>query len=84
MIEIIIKFMNAIIKGLGSILNGIVSILPDSPFVFIDNSVIKDYLGYINYFAPITEIIVILELWIIAIGTYYLYQIILRWIKAIN
>ena len=42
------------------------------------------YLGYLNYFLPISQIIAIGEAWLVAIGLFYAYQIILRWIKAIE
>lgn len=80
----IIDILNFIIKALGTILSVIFSILPPSPFNVINNSVIAEYLPYINYFIPFNEVIVILQTWLIAVGVYYLYQIVLRWIKAIE
>lgn len=79
-----VDLINYLIKGLGSVLSLIFSILPTSPFVILDNSVIADYLPYINYFVPLNEVIVILQAWLLAIGSYYIYQIALRWIKAIE
>lgn len=76
------SFVNALIKGLGYALKAISLVLPDSPFSVIDNSPIHKYLGYINYFFPVGEIIVILETWLICVGIYYIYRIALRWIKA--
>ena len=80
----VIDILNFIIKALGSILSLIFSILPPSPFSVINNSVISEYLPYINYFVPFSEIVVILQVWLVAVGVYYLYQIVLRWIKAIE
>ena len=73
-----------IIDGLGDTLESILSILPDSPFVAIDNSPVSEYIGYINWIVPMTEIIAILQVWVVAIATYYLVVIVLRWIKAIQ
>jgi hypothetical protein len=78
----LIGLLNYIIKGLGSVLTVIFSILPSSPFKYLDNSPIKDYLGIINYFIPLDFIISTGETWLTAIGIYYIYQIVLRWIKA--
>ena len=79
-----IDLINYLIKGIGSVLSLIFSILPPSPFSIIDNSPIKEYLSYINYFVPINEVIFILQSWLVAVGLYYIYQVALRWIKAIE
>lgn len=84
MANFIIGFLNLLIKALGGILSIIFKILPPSPFSLLDNSVIKPYLGTINYFVPFSEAILILEVWTVSIGIFYLYQIVLRWIKAIE
>ncbi len=73
-----------VIDGLGDTLESILDILPDSPFTAIDNSPISEYIGYINWIVPMTEIIAILQVWVVAIATYYLVVIVLRWIKAIQ
>lgn len=84
MLEAIIIFINTLIEGLGSILTVIFSILPSSPFKLISNSPIAEYLPTLNFFIPVAEIIAITQVWLSAIGVYYLYQIVLRWIKAIE
>lgn len=79
-----INLINSIIAGLGFVLNSLFSVLPKSPFYIIDNSPIKEYLGHFNYFFPIAEIINILQIWLVAVGSYYIYQIVLRWIKVVE
>lgn len=79
-----IGFVNSLIAGLGAVLNAIFGLLPPSPFSIIDNSPIASYLPGINYFVPVNQIITISEIWLTSIGTYYLYQIVLRWLKAIK
>ena len=66
------------------VLNRIIDLLPDSPFVLIDNSPIEDYLGWLNWLIPMTQIIAILQLWVVAIAVYYVWVVILRWVKAID
>ena len=73
-------FFNAL-KG---ILIAVLSLLPDSPFNLIDNTVIGQYLNYINWIIPMNQIIAILELWVVAIAIFYVYQAIMRWVKAID
>lgn len=79
-----VSFLNLIIKALGSILNFIFSILPPSPFEVLDFSSVNEHLSTFNFFVPISQIVSVGEAWIVCISTYYLYQIVLRWIKAIK
>ncbi|MFA5543613.1 MAG: hypothetical protein WDA47_07530 [Bacilli bacterium] len=67
-----------ILKG---VVISLLSFLPDSPFTLIENSSISEYLGYINYIVPVSQIVAILQAWVVAIAVYYIYQAILRWVK---
>ena len=59
--------------------------LPDSPFVMLaKDTTIYKYLQYINYFIPISFMIATLQSWVVAVGIFYLWQVLLRWIKAIE
>lgn len=78
------KFLQFLINALGAVLSAVVSVLPKSPFQFVENSQFADLLAKINYFIPIYEFISILELWIVAVGVYYLYSIVARWLKMID
>lgn len=80
----IIQFINTIINNFANVIKFIIGILPKSPFSWINNSAISQYLPTFNWFFPVSEIIATLEFWITAISLYYLYQIIMRWIKAIE
>lgn len=77
---------NWITDKLDYILSTILVMLPDSPFadVIYDNPAVAEVLGYLNYFLPISEILVILTAWLTAISIFYVYQLILRWAKAIE
>lgn len=79
-----IGLINNLIAGLGAVLNAIFSLLPPSPFTALDNSPIASYLPTINYFVPVSQIITISEVWLTGISAYYIYQIVLRWLKAIR
>lgn len=68
-------------------IEGALSILPDSPFIFLknySNSPIGQWLGYVNWFIPVNTFLAIMEIWLVAIATYYVISIILRWAKAIE
>lgn len=76
---------NGIMELLNTVLNYIFSFLPKSPFIdILDNVGDIPYLGYINYFVPIDKLISITLIWVAAISVFYLYQIVLRWVKAID
>lgn len=66
----------------------VLSFLPQSPFrPFIEtfnDSQIHLFLCYANWVLPIGRMITILTVWLTAVASYYVYQIILRWIKVIN
>lgn len=73
-----------ITKGLKAVLG----IFPDSPFIVLNdlagNSVISEWLGYLNWFVPINTFVAILEGWLACIAMYYVWQIILRKLGAIE
>lgn len=70
---------------LSGVFETILSVLPDSPFqTLASNSAVGEVLGYVNYFIPINSFVSILELWLTAVAIYYVWQVILRWIRAIQ
>lgn len=71
-------------NALNDVLGWVLFMLPDSPFKALSNSPISRYLPYVNYFIDFAFIIDTLSAWVLCIGVYYGYQVILRWIKAIN
>lgn len=67
------------------IVNALLFLLPKSPFVYLDMvPEVKSVLGYVNYFIPLNTMVSILEMWLIAIGTYYLIQAGLRWAQIVD
>lgn len=63
----------------------LVSFLPRSPFrQIIDRLGDVPYIDTISWFVPIDEIILLLIYWTTAIGLFYVYMIVLRWIKALD
>lgn len=72
--EIVEKFLSWVLK-----------LLPMSPFLSFINAMEKlPYLSWVNWFVPIGSIIAIGEAWLVSISLFYLYSIVLRWIKAIE
>ena len=72
----LLKLLQGIIDGFVAVLHGIISVLPGSPFNGLS--------AIICYIVPVPQIISVLEAWIIAVGTFYLYQVVLRWVKAVG
>ena len=60
-------------------------VLPLSPFQrYIADFKNIPYLGYLNWFLPIGACIKIGAVWLSAIALFYLYSIIMRWVKMIG
>lgn len=65
----------------------IINIFPTSPFVILDelsNTEIYDWIQMMNWFVPVSSFVAILEAWLSCVAVYYVYQIVLRWIKVIE
>lgn len=61
------------------------SVLPVSPFAkYIDAFSSLPFLGYLNWFIPVKECLIIFATYLAAVALYYLYSIILRWLRAIS
>ena len=78
-----------ILDKLGSTFSGLfdklIDFLPKSPIIYLEaNSEIKSILSYVNYFIPISTMISMLEVWLVAVAAYYAFQLILRWAKMIE
>ena len=60
-------------------------VLPTSPFKEY-LAYFKDipYLGWLNWFVPIRAGLVVLGSWLGAIALFYLYSIVMRWLKLIG
>lgn len=63
----------------------VLSLFPLSPFLPVIQELSSlPYLGYINWLVPIGDFIKIGTLWIAAIGAYYAWSVIARWIKLLS
>lgn len=70
---------------LDKFLDLLLSLLPLSPFAEPIAALANlPYLGYINYFFPVGACVKIGLAWLTAIGVYYLYSVIARWVKLIQ
>ena len=79
----VIHLINYIISGIAYFINFIINLLPKSPFQFLNSSSISDCLGYFNWLFPIKSMISFLEVWLVAVALYYVYSVIMRWVKLL-
>ena len=80
-----LKFIRQLKNILIRLANLLLSFLPGSPFAaFISQMEKIPELGMLNYFLPVSEMIVIGESWLVCIGIFYLYQAVLRFAKLIE
>jgi len=70
------------------VLDWAVNLLPGSPFTFLKNtdltSGMDEMMHMVNYWVPFAQMVVVALTWLTAIVTWYMIQIIMRWIKAIE
>lgn len=70
---------------LDAFLSLLLSVFPRSPFADIISQLEQlPYLGYLNWFMPVSEMLAIGSLWLVAIGVYYLWSVVARWINLIS
>lgn len=78
-------FQELATNGLTGLVNLLTSVLPLSPFqsyILYFNA--WPYIGWVNWFVPVKGYLVIWGSWLSAVGLYYIYSAILRWVKAIQ
>ena len=76
-----IEWLNELFAHFGDALQ---TVLPLSPFrELIDSIDLSEGVAWLNWFIPVGEMVSLLGVWLVAYGTYLLYRIILRWIKAV-
>lgn len=77
-----LEFMTELLNKFASM---ILSVLPHSPIqIYLASFSELPYLGWLNWFFPVSACIKIGEAWLVAISLFYIYQVILRWVKVID
>lgn len=83
--DIFTNIFNALANLVMKFFNALLSLLPQSPFVaFLDAMEKWEFLKTLNWIVPIGTFISIGTAWLTAIGVYYAWSVILRWIKAVE
>lgn len=74
--------LNALFNGF---LQRILELLPLSPFKqYISQVADIPYLGILNWFLPVSEILGVMATWLVSVGLFYLYSVVMRWVKLIG
>ena len=69
----------------GHFFDSLMRLLPKSPFrPYIEQFAALPYLDYLNWFFPVSECLVVGGAWLTAIAVFYMYQVVMRWIKLIG
>lgn len=72
-------------KAFDGLIDNIVHLLPQSPFAeFLDEFSDLPALGYLNWFFPVRDCLRVMVAWLAAIALFYLYSVIMRWVKMIG
>lgn len=64
----------------------LLEVLPTSPFAgFLNNfrNAFSPYLGWLNWCVPIKDFLTIFSVWLGAVALFYVYSIIMRWVKML-
>jgi len=71
---------------LDKFLQMLLQVFPRSPFAEVIDSLEGHlpFLQYLNWFVPVGKILEVAALWLTAIGIYYLWSVIARWVKLIS
>lgn len=64
------------------------SILPLDPFrdfiAELNSGRIAEGLSWLNWFIPVGDFVRMLLIWVACISTYYIYTVVLRWLRVIE
>lgn len=79
---------DALTNGLVSFAVSVVNLFPPSPFLFLrdlaGDGTMQDILSMVNWFVPIYSFVAVLEAWLGGVALYYVYQIVMRWLKVVS
>lgn len=77
-----LNWFSELINAFGELL---LTVLPKSPFKpYIELFRGLPYLGWLNWLVPVRACLVIMASWLSAVAIFYLYSIIMRWVKVIG
>lgn len=80
----VVNLLNDILGIFNQLWMAIVSFLPGSPFkAIIANLSGVPYMAELNWFFPVHECVIVIEVWLTAVALYYTYMAIMRFIRIL-
>lgn len=79
--------LDSLSNAIFTAVEAVLGFFPTSPFVILEQMTATEYyqwLKWLNWFIPINTFVAILQAWLTCIAIYYVVQIPMRWIKAIE
>lgn len=81
--------VNGIFSSIGDLIRNIISsvldLLPSSPFQALQRSIdVSPFMGALNWIVPFGTFVSILQAWLTAIAVWYVWRLVLRWVKAVE
>lgn len=77
-----VRIIQALIDFVVWFAGGLISLLPNSPFSW--SIQLPEWAGWIGYFVPWQAMLTVLGTYLVAVGSYYVVRVALRWIRAIG
>lgn len=83
--DAIIELINGILFVIAKVFKAVMNLLPNSPFNSVKvNTISNEYLGHLAWVIPFESILSVFSMSLAAVSIYYIYQVLLRWIKAVE
>lgn len=83
--DILIEFFNLVIEGIAVVISWVLNLFPDSPTQeWVNAKPDGINLGWLTWFIPFPTMLLHLVVLLTAIGIYYIYRLIGRWIKVVR
>lgn len=83
--DIFISLINTIVSVIGTLIQFTINLLPNSPFAsLMVSNISSEYLSHLAWVVPIESILTVFSSSLVAVTIFYIYQVLLRWIKAID
>lgn len=83
--DLFADFFNYIIKAVAEAIGWVIDFLPDSPVQqWTNDKPANVVLGHITWFIPFPTMLLHFTVFLSALGIYYAYRIVARWLKVVR
>lgn len=78
------NILSGLLSYLGNILSVLINTLPSSPFQSVSADGLSDWFSWLNYFVPVSQMIVFLSAYLSAVAVWYGIRWVLRFARYIQ